>query len=73
MGTVLLDSEASASNVGHPAHLVRAVVLGAAALARMMRDARARRRLASADDETLKDLGISRTQAHFEASRPFWR
>jgi uncharacterized protein YjiS (DUF1127 family) len=39
----------------------------------MMRDARTRRRLAAADDETLKDLGISRTQAHFEASRPFWR
>jgi uncharacterized protein YjiS (DUF1127 family) len=31
-----------------------------------------RRRLADLDDHMLKDLGISRAQAQFEASRPVW-
>lgn len=31
-----------------------------------------RRHLAEMDDRTLKDLGISRAQAEFEASRPIW-
>ncbi len=31
-----------------------------------------RRRLADLDAHMLKDLGISRAQAEFEASRPIW-
>jgi uncharacterized protein YjiS (DUF1127 family) len=31
-----------------------------------------RRHLAEMDDRTLQDLGISRAQAQFEASRPLW-
>jgi uncharacterized protein YjiS (DUF1127 family) len=31
-----------------------------------------RRHLAEIDDRTLQDLGISRAQARFEASRPVW-
>ncbi len=31
-----------------------------------------RRHLAEIDDRTLEDLGISRAQAQFEASRPVW-
>ncbi|MBV9786387.1 MAG: DUF1127 domain-containing protein [Acidisphaera sp.] len=31
-----------------------------------------RRQLANLDDADLKDLGISRSQAVFEASRPIW-
>jgi uncharacterized protein YjiS (DUF1127 family) len=32
-----------------------------------------RRDLAGLDDRMLKDLGISRAQAQFEANRPIWR
>ncbi|WP_239002685.1 DUF1127 domain-containing protein [Rhodovastum atsumiense] len=32
-----------------------------------------RRQLEELDDRMLKDLGISRAQAQFEASRPIWR
>jgi uncharacterized protein YjiS (DUF1127 family) len=32
-----------------------------------------RRELAEMDDRMLKDLGISRAQAQFEANRPIWR
>jgi uncharacterized protein YjiS (DUF1127 family) len=32
-----------------------------------------RRDLAELDDRMLKDLGISRAQAQFEASRPVWQ
>ncbi len=32
-----------------------------------------RAHLASLDDHRLKDIGISRAQAAFEASKPFWR
>jgi uncharacterized protein YjiS (DUF1127 family) len=28
--------------------------------------------LASLDDATLRDIGISRAEARFEATRPFW-
>ena len=33
---------------------------------------RQRRTLATLDDRMLKDIGISRASANFEASRPFW-
>jgi uncharacterized protein YjiS (DUF1127 family) len=42
-------------------------------LARAWRNFTARRDLAALDDRMLKDLGISRAQAHFEANRPVWR
>ena len=32
-----------------------------------------RAHLASLDDHILKDIGISRAQADFEARKPFWR
>lgn len=35
--------------------------------------ARSRSELAAADDATLQDLGWSRSQAMFEAAKPFWR
>lgn len=34
---------------------------------------RERAELLALDDAALKDLGISRAQAHFEHGRPFWR
>ena len=34
---------------------------------------RQRRQLASLDDRALRDIGIDRASAHFEASKPFWR
>lgn len=39
---------------------------------RTRRLAATRRRLAGADDRTLADLGISRAQARFEATRRIW-
>lgn len=35
--------------------------------------ARQRRHLAALDDRSLRDIGIDRASAHFEASKPFWR
>ncbi|MDJ0946366.1 MAG: DUF1127 domain-containing protein [Kiloniellales bacterium] len=32
-----------------------------------------RAHLASLDDHRLKDIGITRAQANFEARKPFWR
>jgi uncharacterized protein YjiS (DUF1127 family) len=34
---------------------------------------RARAQLLSLDERGLKDIGISRAQAQFEAEKPFWR
>ena len=34
---------------------------------------RQRRALLALSDEMLKDIGISRSQADFEGSKPFWR
>ena len=42
-------------------------------LARAWRNFTTRRDLAEMDDRMLKDLGISRAQAHFEANRSIWR
>jgi uncharacterized protein YjiS (DUF1127 family) len=42
-------------------------------LAQTWRNFTTRRDLAEMDDRMLKDLGISRAQAHFEANRPIWR
>jgi uncharacterized protein YjiS (DUF1127 family) len=48
------------SNIGH-------------VLAYVWRVATTRQTLAELDDRMLKDLGISRAQAQFEASRPIWK
>ena len=42
-------------------------------LERAWRNFVTRRDLAEMDDRMLKDLGVSRAQAHFEANRPIWR
>ena len=42
-------------------------------LARAWRNFTTRRDLADLDERMLKDLGISRAQAQFEANRPIWR
>ena len=42
-------------------------------LAQTWRNFTTRRDLAEMDERMLKDLGISRAQAHFEANRPIWR
>ena len=34
---------------------------------------RQRRQLAEMDDRLLQDTGITRTEANFEAAKPFWR
>ena len=39
----------------------------------MLRAAITRRQLAHMDDRMLKDIGISRSQAEVEGSKPFWR
>jgi len=44
-----------------------------ARLASAWRNFTTRRELMEMDDRMLKDLGISRAQAHFEANRPIWR
>ena len=35
--------------------------------------ARSRRELATLDDRTLRDLGLSAGEIQFEANKPFWR
>jgi len=35
--------------------------------------ARARRELRELDGAILRDIGLSRTQANFDADKPFWR
>jgi len=35
--------------------------------------AKSRHQLAELDDRLLKDIGISRIDAHYEATKPFWR
>ena len=42
-------------------------------LARAWRNFTTRRDLAEMDERMLKDLGISRAQAHFEANQSIWR
>lgn len=43
-------------------------------LLREWRDvARQRRALATLDDWTLKDIGVSRADVEFETTKPFWR
>lgn len=42
-------------------------------LERAWRNFTTRRDLAEMDDRMLKDLGVSRAQAHFEANKPIWR
>jgi len=32
-----------------------------------------RREIANLDSETLRDLGVCRSQIQFEANKPFWR
>ncbi len=39
---------------------------------RMMEKRRTRRALLELTDYQLKDIGLSRSQVHREASRPFW-
>jgi uncharacterized protein YjiS (DUF1127 family) len=34
---------------------------------------RERRALAAMDDRGLRDVGLTRYDAHYEASKPFWR
>ena len=41
-------------------------------LHRLFSVARQRRELARLDDRALSDIGVSRQQAHKEATRPFW-
>lgn len=63
----------SFSSLGKSRHSFGAIV-GAAigAAARMARVAMSRRYLVEMDDHMLHDLGISRAQANFEASRAPW-
>ena len=42
-------------------------------LARVWRVVSTRHGLVELDDRMLKDLGVSRAQAQFEASRPVWK
>ena len=49
--------------------LVTAVLIGLQAMAEK---SRSRRALSALSDEQLKDIGLSRSSAFREASRPFW-
>jgi uncharacterized protein YjiS (DUF1127 family) len=53
--------------------LVRPVAAIAAALRRWQRRSRSRAELAEMDQRALNDLGLSRSHAIVEASKPFWR
>jgi uncharacterized protein YjiS (DUF1127 family) len=44
-----------------------------ATLREWRRRARDRARLAELDDRTLKDIGLTRTDAEFLINKPFWR
>jgi len=45
----------------------------AATVAEWQDRAQARRELARLDERTLRDIGLNRTDAEFEARKPFWR
>jgi uncharacterized protein YjiS (DUF1127 family) len=51
-----------------PGRLLQAVLW----VERAFRTARERRQLMGLDDRGLKDIGLSRADAHREWSRPFW-
>ena len=64
----------------HPALTYQPVRAVAAAFARMRENIaywrqqqRARGQLLALDEHGLKDIGISRAQARFEAEKPFWK
>ena len=64
----------------HPALTYQPVRAVAAAFARMRENIaywrqqqRARAQLLALDEHGLKDIGISRAQARFEAEKPFWK
>jgi uncharacterized protein YjiS (DUF1127 family) len=44
-----------------------------AAIGEWRRRARSRRELLALDDHMLKDIGITRADAQYEAAKPFWR
>ena len=49
------------------------IVLVAATLRLWRQRSRSRAELAVLDERTLRDFGMSRSQATFEAAKPFWR
>lgn len=53
--------------------LNKAVVQGVDAILTWRERVQMRRQLLSLDDRLLKDIGITRLQAHSEAEKPFWQ
>jgi len=66
-----------ASRSTHPSRPVRVALAAFRGLGEQVTAWRKRQReraeLLALDDAALKDLGISRAQAHFEHGKPFWR
>ena len=66
-------AEASSFTFGRAmALLAGAVAVGVDTLMTRAELARSRRQLAELDERLLRDIGLDRATARFEASRPFW-
>jgi uncharacterized protein YjiS (DUF1127 family) len=64
----------SATRPSPPGRRLAALLYRVAARLRSWRArSRARRELRELDDAVLRDLALSRTQANFDAGKPFWR
>lgn len=66
------DAQPAAQVAGLRSRLRGAVTDQLTAFVRRQRLAAMRRRFAEGDDRALKDLGISRAQAYYEAELPVW-
>jgi uncharacterized protein YjiS (DUF1127 family) len=66
-------AEASSFTFGRAmALLAGAVAVGVDTLMTRAELARSRRQLAELDERLLRDIGLDRATARFEASKPFW-
>ena len=66
-------AEASSFTVGRAmALLAGAVAVGVDTIMTRAELARSRRQLAELDERLLRDIGLDRATARFEASKPFW-
>lgn len=62
-----------ATSIGHRPSFGRVLVDIAGVIALWHERSRQRRALMKLDDRLLSDIGIARSEAEYEADKPFWR
>lgn len=73
MNNVTDDSAATVASSQAPAPGSSILARAGAVLRQWHHSSRSRRELAALDDYQLRDLGLSRSQAQFDAGQPFFR